>query len=155
MQIEKINNNKIKVVININDLEENHIDVNTFMSNSLEHQDLFLNILDLAEEKFDFYVNNSKLSIESISISNNIFIFTITKISMTYISDHNSIIYCFDNFDSIYNIYSYINSEKLYLFNNKFYLVVPNTYKYISIIEEFSNKKIELPFLESILIEHN
>ena len=50
MQIEKINNNKLKVILNIDDLEENNIDLNTFMANSLESQELFLDILDLAEE---------------------------------------------------------------------------------------------------------
>ena len=79
MQIEKINNNKLKVILNIDDLEENNIDLNTFMANSLESQELFLDILDLAEEEFNFKVDNSKLIIECISLSNHIFIFTITK----------------------------------------------------------------------------
>ena len=78
MQIEKINKNKLKVILNTSDLEENNIDLNNFMANSLESQELFLDILDLAEEKFNFYVHDSKLVIESISLANNIFIFTIT-----------------------------------------------------------------------------
>ena len=74
MQIEKVNKNKLKVILNTNDLKENHIDLNTFMANSLESQELFLDILDLAEEEFGFYVDNSKLVIESVSLANNIFI---------------------------------------------------------------------------------
>ena len=68
MQIEKINNNKLKVILNIDDLEENNIDLNTFMANSLESQELFLDILDLAEEEFNFKVDNSKLIIECTKI---------------------------------------------------------------------------------------
>ena len=80
MQIEKLNDDKLKVVLSKKDLKENDIDLNTFMANSLDSQELFLDILDIAEEKFNFYVDDSKLLIESISLANDIFIFTITKV---------------------------------------------------------------------------
>ena len=80
MQIDKLNDDKLKVVLNKKDLKENDIDLNTFMANSLDSQELFLDILDIAEEKFNFYVDDSKLLIESISLANDIFIFTIITI---------------------------------------------------------------------------
>ena len=42
MKIEKINENKIKVTISFNDLEERNIDLNSLNYNSPETQELFL-----------------------------------------------------------------------------------------------------------------
>ena len=58
VQIKKINNDKLKVILSSNDLDEKNIDVNSFLANSLESQDLFFEILDLAEEQYDFNIEN-------------------------------------------------------------------------------------------------
>ena len=157
MQIEKINNNKLQFILNIDDLEENNIDLNTFMANSLESQELFLDILDLAEEKFNFKVDNSKLIIECISLSNHIFIFTITKLSNLIEENSENLIFCFNNFDSLFNIFSFIQKSKfikLYTYNTKFYLIINKDNKLIPLINEFSNYKFTSNKLENILIEH-
>ena len=154
MQIEKINNNKLKVVLNLEDLENNNIDLNSFMSNSLESQELFLDILDLAEKDLNFYTNNSKLIIESISLANNIFIFTITKQNSPKISSSSNCIYCFNTFDDIYNILAYIDINNLYLYNNTYYLITNSNNKKNPILEEFSYKKISSNYLEDILMEY-
>ena len=153
MQIEKINNNKLKVILNIDDLEKNNIDLNTFMANSLESQELFLDILDLAEDKFNFYVHNSKLIIESVSLANNIFIFTITKLSEDNNESSENCIYCFNNFDDVINVWDYINKNNLFKYNNKYYLISDNE-SYNSIIEEFSSQKISSCYFKNILVEH-
>jgi negative regulator of genetic competence, sporulation and motility len=80
VQIKKINNNKLKVFLNSNDLNKKNIDVDSFLSNSIESQDLFFEILDLAEEKYDFIIENNKAVVETISLDNNIFVLTITKL---------------------------------------------------------------------------
>ena len=154
MQIEKINNNKLKVILNLEDLENNNINLNSFMSNSLESQKLFLDILDLAEKDLNFYTNNSKLIIESISLANNIFIFTITKQNSPKISSSSNFIYCFNTFDDIYNILAYIDINNLYLYNNTYYLITNSNNKKNSILEEFSYKKISSNYLEDILMEY-
>ena len=153
MQIEKINNNKLKVILNIDDLEKNNIDLNTFMANSLESQELFLDILDLAEDKFNFYVHNSKLIIESVSLANNIFIFTITKLTKNNNDSYETTIYCFNNFDDVLNIWNYINKNNLFKYNNKYYLISDNE-NYNTIIEEFSSQKISSCYFKNILVEH-
>lgn len=157
MQIEKVNNNKLKVILNANDLEENNIDLNTFMANSLETQELFLDILDLAEEEFNFYVDNSKLVIESVSLANNIFIFTITKLSEHKNFASSNYIYCFDHFDQFASIFSFIDNKdvfNIYTYNDKFYLMIDKNNKLNTILEEFSNSKFNSSCLETILIEH-
>ena len=158
MQIEKVNSNKLKVILNANDLKENHIDLNSFMANSLESQELFLDILDLAEEEFNFYVDNSKLIVESVSLANNIFIFTITKMS-EHKEDNLSIntIYCFNDFDQLASVISFLDKKNLlniFTYNNKFYLIINKNDKLGMILEEFSDSKINSPYLENILIEH-
>lgn len=157
MQIEKINNDKLKVILNTNDLKENNIDLNTFMANSLESQDLFLDILDLAEEEFNFYVDNSKLIIEAVSLANNVFIFTITKLSDYKMLDSLNYIYCFENFDDFSNILPFSNQnmfEHLYTYQNKFYLMIDKKDSMNYLLEEFSSSKINSSCLENILIEH-
>ena len=157
MQIEKVNKNKLKVILNTNDLKENHIDLNTFMANSLESQELFLDILDLAEEEFGFYVDNSKLVIESVSLANNIFIFTITKLSEHKHTISQNYIYSFNTFDQIASIFPFIDKNSfsnIYTYNNKFYLIIDKDNKLNTILEEFSNSKIDSYYLENILLEH-
>lgn len=157
MQIEKVNNYKIKVILNTNDLKENNIDLNTFMANSLESQELFLNILDLAEEEFDFYVDNSKLVIECISLSNHIFIFTITKLLDSKNSDSENSIYCFDDFDQLSSIFQFtknLDSFKIYTYNKKFYLIINTSHQLSSIMDEFCSSKISSDNLYSILNEY-
>ena len=54
MKIEKLTENKIRIILNLEDLKENNIDVQSFMSNSIESQNLFINILDKAEHEVGF-----------------------------------------------------------------------------------------------------
>ena len=54
MKFEKVNNDKIKITLSSADLEANDIDFHSFMSNPLEKQDLFLDILEEAEEEIGF-----------------------------------------------------------------------------------------------------
>ena len=157
MQIEKINNDKLKVILNTNDLKENNIDLNTFMANSLESQDLFLDILDLAEEEFNFYVDNSKLIIEAISLANNVFIFTITKLSDYKTAESSNNIYCFETFDEFSHILSFSNKNifgNLYTYQDKFYLIINKEDSMNYLLDEFSTSKISSSCLENILIEH-
>lgn len=70
MQIEKITENKIRIILNIKDLQENNIDLHTFMSNSIESQDLFFDMLDKAKKEVGFETKDYKLMIEALAIPN-------------------------------------------------------------------------------------
>ena len=48
MKIEKITENKIRIILSLSDLEEEHIDLHSFMSNSAESQALFCSLLSKA-----------------------------------------------------------------------------------------------------------
>ena len=70
MQIEKITENKIRIILNIQDLKEKNIDLHTFMSSSVESQNLFYDILNIAEKEIGFITRDWKLIIETIAIPN-------------------------------------------------------------------------------------
>jgi len=70
LQIEKITENKIRIILNIKDLQEKNIDLHTFMSNSIESQALFFDMLDKAEKEVGFETKDYKLIIEALAIPN-------------------------------------------------------------------------------------
>ena len=149
MQIEKINENKIRIILNLDDLKENNIDLHSFMASSIETQDLFYNMLDRAEKEVGFKTENYKLMIEALAIPNGNFVLTVTrfskdietikkpKVKRKSISTNNNIsIYEFDNFDNFIELCNYIKSNtdngtyiklkksKLYKLDLKYYLVL-------------------------------
>lgn len=79
MKIEKISENKIRIIFDYKELEENNISVHSFLSNSIESQKLFLAILDIANEDFGFDISNSKISYETFSFNNKTFVIFVTK----------------------------------------------------------------------------
>ena len=51
MKIEKLTENKIRVIVNHDDLTKNNIDSHSLMNKALNTQNLFLEILEKAEEE--------------------------------------------------------------------------------------------------------
>ena len=150
MQIEKLNENKIKIILNLQDLQEKNIDLHSFMSTSIESQALFYDMLDIAEKEIGFYTKDYKLIIEVIAIPEGSFILTITrflpekkdfkKLKRKNIKLKNSsYIYVFNTFDdylefctyiekqSTNNIFDKLTHSSLYQYNSKYYLCITNT----------------------------
>lgn len=166
MRIEKLNENKIRVFLNLEDLKEKNIDLHTFMSNSLESQDLFLDMLNKAETEVGFSTHNHKLIIEALASSEGNFVFTITKIQSEMGLPSNTIkpkakrqcitpnrtlsIYKFNTFDEFCEFCDYINTEtcnkfmnklkssSLILFKSNYYLVMNNLKLSIPDFKNFS-----------------
>ena len=80
MKFEKLSENKIRITLSMHDLEEKDIDFHDFMSNSIESQDLFLDMLEEAEEKIGFKARDCRVKIEALAMTENDFVLTITKI---------------------------------------------------------------------------
>ena len=60
MKIEKLTDDKIRVIINSQDTHFNQED---FFKNPIDTQDIFLDILEKAEEEVNFYTDGCKLLI--------------------------------------------------------------------------------------------
>lgn len=131
MKIEKLTENKIRVIVNTEDLKENDIDFNLLMNKSMETQNLFFEILERAEEELDFHTDGYKLLIEAFSSSDEKLVFTITKYLPKEISNtletpkkkkltvkrksidfsNKQIIYSFSSFEEFCNFCSFINNN--------------------------------------------
>lgn len=172
MKIEKLNENKIRITFNNSDLKENNIDVHSFMSNSIESQSLFLNMLDRAEQDVGFVTDDYKLSIEAIALSNETFIITVTRIEKENLKptrvqarrktspSSTSRIYKFSSFDDFCNFQNFLsnclpnfinyfsNCNHLYKYNDIFLLILENLENenidiVSSVISEFAVSTIE------------
>lgn len=132
MKIEKLTENKIRVVVNLEDLEKNNIDIQSFFTKSIDSQGLFFNILEQAEKELDFHTEGCKLLIEAFSSLDDILVFTITKYlpvekndsqnslkrkkiiakRKSFNTQKNQAIYSFDNFETFCNFCSALNNAK-------------------------------------------
>lgn len=81
MKIEKLNEDKIRITLNLEDLKEKDIDFHAFMSNSIESQDLFLDMLDEAEKEVGFVTDDYKIMIEALAMADGNFVLTVTRIA--------------------------------------------------------------------------
>lgn len=155
MKFEKLNENKIRITLNNQDLIEKNIDFHSFMSNSKESQNLFLDMLDEAEKKVGFVTKDYKLRIEALAMSDGNFILTITRFGKSVDTQpkihknknlkikrknlditSKQLIYKFDSFEAFCNFSSFISKiDKffsisknmiLYLYKNSYYLCISN-----------------------------
>ena len=68
MKIEKLDENKIRITLNMEDLNEHDIDYHTFMSNSIETQSIFLDMLNTAEREVGFNTDDCRIMIEAVAL---------------------------------------------------------------------------------------
>lgn len=153
MKIEKLNEDKIRITLNLKDLEDENIDFHTFMSNPIESQDIFLDMLEKAEKEVGFITDDYRLMIEALAMNDGNFILTVTRIETekkertcnknkkvnykrkaTTISSDIAI-YRFETFDDfcefctfanngiLHNLNNFAKSISLYSYNEKYYLV--------------------------------
>ena len=155
MRIEKLNEDKIRIFFNIDDLIEKDIDLHSFMSDSMETQGLFLDMLDKAETELGFNTKNYKLIIEALASSEGNFIITVTRMLP---SNENGLskkkksvrakiksvtpnkllsANAFNSFDDFCSFCTYVKntdilaksklkSASLVLYNDKYYLIFSN-----------------------------
>ncbi len=81
MKIEKLDENKIKITFNSEYLKTNHISVHSFMSNSIESQNLLENMLIMAEKEVGFSTENYKISIEALTQNKDLFTLIVSRFS--------------------------------------------------------------------------
>ena len=167
MRFEKLSNDKIRIILDLQDLEDNDIDYQSFMSNSSDSQKLFMEILDEAEEQIVFITKDYKLMIEALATIDGDFIITVTRslpdfdIASVYKKrtikakrksnklTTDTIIYEFNNFDDIFDfvlllknlnisgLNAFTKDFALYTYKNNYYLVMDNIDKNFDAIKTF------------------
>lgn len=139
MKIEKLTENKIRVILNIEDVDTNDISFNSILNKTALTQNLFLEILDKAEKKLNFNTDGCKLLIELFSSIDDVLVFTITKYEPEVLQDkqsntknvkrrnvtakmksidysNKSIIYSFNSMEEFCELCSHINTLKHFKF---------------------------------------
>ncbi len=173
MKIEKLTENKIRIILKKEDFKDTSIDVQKLLLTTPESQNLFLEILNRAKKEVNFDTDGHKLLIEASFQNEDAFIFTITK----YIESNNTFktknrklltikrksqilnkscsIYQFNDFEDFCNFCNSINKNTninlksifktsvLYLYNDTYYLVIDGI--------NISNKSLNL--FHSVLLE--
>ena len=79
MKIEKLSNNKLKVIFSINELEKENIDYQAFMSGSTRCESIIANLLYIAKDELNFDTQNCNIEIETFEITHGNFVLTITR----------------------------------------------------------------------------
>lgn len=162
MKFEKLNENKIRITLTIQDLAEKEIDFHVFMSNSAEAQDVLLDMLEQAKKETGFDPEDYNLKVEALVMADTNFIFTITKLPpeekskiskrkftvkrKNIVPSSTQAVYCFSSFDdfndflvflsknTLLNYKKLAKSITLYEYKEKYYLLMNN------INTEFINK---------------
>lgn len=88
MKIEKLTENKIRVIVNSSDLEMKNLDLHLLMTKALEEQNFFANLLEKAKKEVGFNADGCKLLIEAFSSYEDLLVFTITKYSPQDVKNH-------------------------------------------------------------------
>jgi len=172
MKIEKLDENKIRITLNLEDLKEKDIDLHTFMSNSIESQRIFLDMLEEAEKEVGFKTDNYRVMIEALALSNGTFVLTVTKFETDIDREKNKykkvhikrkltdlnnkdMIYRFSSFEefcdfcgifaqeSIINRKNFCSKCSLYTYNQNYYLILSNINFSLKFTKAFFNHIIE------------
>lgn len=168
MKIEKLNDDKIRITLNMEDLKEQDIDFHSFMSNPIESQDLFMDMLKKAEKEVGFITDDYRVMIEALATSNGTFVLTVTRINpekqkstykpkkigikrKTVAINAEKAIYCFDAFDEFLEyckflkndilqyLADFVSSNKLYEYNNKYYFVLEDIHMNAHLLKSFTS----------------
>ena len=154
MKIEKLTENKIRIIMNIDELAAKNIDIHSLSKTDAKSNSLFQIILEEAEKQVGFKVKNCKLLVEAFSTSDDYIVFTLTKYKnelnpenspkklkfkrKALTNSYKNAIYRFNNFEEFCNFCTYCHGSKLgtltglaktvslYEYNSLYYLVLSN-----------------------------
>ena len=149
MKIEMLRQNKIKILIDCDELLKWGINAQNVLENAPQSREMFVEILKKAERETGFHCNNSKLVIESaINSEENILTLYVTKVAsqeenelfdkISYLNkaeiinskivrerEENNVIAAFDSFDDIINMCSTLNkyqNGELYTYHDIYFM---------------------------------
>lgn len=161
MKIEKLTDNKIRIIVNIDELSKK-LDIKDLIKNDDESFLLFQNLLKEAEKQVGFTVQGCRLLVEAFSTSEGFIVFTLTKHKIESNSQNKKLkikrkslnncysnaIYKFNTFEDFCNFCTYCKKSplskmknfakniSLYEYNNLYYLI------FFNINENYKHKKL-------------
>ena len=177
MKVERINNNKAKISLTLEELRKKKITLKDIKQNKLKAEDFFLELLEETRLIEEFEIDSNELFVEAIR-EDNLLTITITKMLDISCKDEikqanivykiSSNIYIFDSSSELKDFAIKANLEKLYIpkcmlyyFNNKFFLVFSKKdircsqfIKSYSILSEYASHYSSSSYLKDILNEH-
>lgn len=157
MKVEKINNNKVKIILTFEELEKREINIKDIEKNTEIAKNLFVDLIEESNIDEEFEFEDSQLLIEATSDNNNLFIVTITKVenfpdlkkyslldkkvkSSKNLKTKNtnykveSYIYSFNTINDILNLCEtskkenlFFGKNSLYKYNEKYFLIFANS----------------------------
>lgn len=163
MRVEKINENKVKIILTLEELENREISLSDLENNSSLARELFLDLIEENNLDEDFKLNDSQLLIEATSDTENLFEITITKIDLNIGNNINkytesksskrrknsykasSNIFIFNTMDLILELASNIKNQNLFFGRNTLYKL-DNKYFLIFSKSAIKNKKFMKTF---------
>ncbi len=80
MKIERLSENKIRIIIDASDIRAWNVDLKNFIDNTPEAQDMFCYALKQAERDVDFYRGKSQLMVETLPLDDNGFVMMVSKL---------------------------------------------------------------------------
>lgn len=80
MKIERLSENKIKIVIDAADIRAWNVDLKNFIDNTPEAQDMFYHALKQAERDVNFCIGKSRLMVETLPLADNGFVMMVSKL---------------------------------------------------------------------------
>lgn len=141
MKVEKINENKVKIILTLDELEKREISLKELETNSSLARELFFDLIEENNLDEEFKLEDSQLLIEASSDNENLFVVTITKVDIApstlktfanfnkksnkSIKNNNyklsSNIYSFTSIDILLEFIDKIKEETLFLGRNSLY----------------------------------
>ncbi|MBR3697198.1 MAG: adaptor protein MecA [Clostridia bacterium] len=142
MRIEKLSNNKLKVIFSIKELEKENIDYQSFMAGSTNCENILSNLLYIAKNELDFDTKNCSIEIETFEITHGNFMITITKFEDNIKKikakrkqgniKNNSCIYEFSNLNNYHNFIDFLEKK-----NNNLLVKIKNNSEIIKFCEKY------------------
>ena len=182
MKIEKVNKNKLKIILSIEELSMKNITIKDIEEGKKKAQNFFFDVIEDSDFADEFLQDDSRLLVEaSVSNSNN-FIITITKIDSNIHSNIDkllnnttinytisSTLYMFENLCNLEKFTKqaiiqelYVGSNSLYCQGNCYFLLfskncIKNTSfrKTFAVLSEYCTKYFSKPLLISSILENS
>lgn len=166
MKIEKISNNKIKIIMSIEELEKREISIEDLETDNNLAKKLLIDIIEENNLDEEFKLDESQLLIEASSDNENLFIVTITKLDLpecdiTHLISNdkkydikNNNIFIFESINSVLdfcNVLKSINSDS-HIGRNSLY---KSNDKYILTFSKSSIKNKKFSKISSLLSEYS